>query len=107
MLCTPRSITGRIDRPNSSHRLAVLLVLLSACCLSSFAGLASAAAQSVSPPLIIAQPVSQAVTAGQTATFSVTATGAYPMTYQWMENGNPLQRRNVIVLHNSAGNNCG
>src|SRR4029077_12241783 len=29
----------------------------------------------------------QTVTAGQTATFSVTATGTAPLTYQWSKNG--------------------
>jgi hypothetical protein len=35
--------------------------------------------------LIITQPVSQYVLAGQTATFSVTATSSSPLTYQWYE----------------------
>jgi Immunoglobulin I-set domain len=38
-------------------------------------------------PLIISQPGNQTVTAGQTATFSVTATGTGPLTYQWYVNG--------------------
>jgi len=37
-------------------------------------------------PAITAQPASKAVTPGQTATFSVTATGATPLTYQWQKN---------------------
>ncbi len=36
---------------------------------------------------ITAQPASKTVTAGQTATFSVTAAGTAPFTYQWLENG--------------------
>src|SRR5467141_3690007 len=38
-------------------------------------------------PSIATQPQSQSVTAGQTATFSVTATGTAPLTYQWQKNG--------------------
>jgi hypothetical protein len=38
------------------------------------------------PPSITAQPVSQTVTVGQTATFSVVATGTAPLTYQWQMN---------------------
>src|SRR5713226_3421365 len=38
-------------------------------------------------PYIIAQPVNQPVTAGQTATFSVTAAGTAPLAYQWQKNG--------------------
>ena len=35
----------------------------------------------------VTQPVNQTVTPGQTATFSVTAGGTGPLTYQWFENG--------------------
>jgi hypothetical protein len=38
-------------------------------------------------PSITTQPANQTVNAGQTATFSVTATGTAPLTYQWQENG--------------------
>ncbi|MGA7794823.1 MAG: immunoglobulin domain-containing protein, partial [Candidatus Acidiferrales bacterium] len=38
-------------------------------------------------PSITAQPANKTVTAGQTATFSVTATGTAPLTYQWKKNG--------------------
>src|SRR5439155_10324351 len=39
------------------------------------------------PPTITTQPASQTVTAGQTATFSVAATGTAPLNYQWQKNG--------------------
>jgi len=38
-------------------------------------------------PSITAQPANKTVTAGQTATFSVTAAGTAPLTYQWKKNG--------------------
>jgi hypothetical protein len=38
-------------------------------------------------PTITTQPANQTVTVGQTATFSVTATGTAPLTYQWQKNG--------------------
>ncbi|MBT1690522.1 PQQ-dependent sugar dehydrogenase [Dawidia soli] len=41
---------------------------------------------SVTAPAITTQPVSQTVTAGQSVTFSVTATGTAPLTYQWQRN---------------------
>jgi hypothetical protein len=41
-------------------------------------------------PTITTQPASQTVTAGQTATFNVVATGAAPLTYQWMKNGTAI-----------------
>src|SRR4029077_610241 len=42
------------------------------------------------PPSITTQPASQTVTAGQTATFSVTATGTAPLSYQWQKNGTAI-----------------
>ena len=38
-------------------------------------------------PSITTQPVSQTVTVGKTATFSVTTSGAAPLSYQWMKTG--------------------
>jgi hypothetical protein len=38
-------------------------------------------------PTITSQPVSQSIIAGQTATFTVTASGTAPLSYQWQENG--------------------
>ena len=38
-------------------------------------------------PTIITQPASQTVVVGKTATFSVTATGTAPLSYQWQKNG--------------------
>jgi hypothetical protein len=38
-------------------------------------------------PSITTQPLSQTIIAGQTATFSVTATGTAPLSYQWRQNG--------------------
>ena len=42
------------------------------------------------PPSITTQPSSQTVTAGQTATFAVTASGTAPLSYQWQKNGTPV-----------------
>jgi len=38
-------------------------------------------------PYITTQPANQTVTAGQTATFGVAATGTAPLTYRWQKNG--------------------
>lgn len=38
-------------------------------------------------PTISTQPANQTVTVGQTATFTVTAAGTAPLTYQWQKNG--------------------
>ena len=42
---------------------------------------------SAGAPTITTQPANQAVTAGQTATFTVVATGTAPLAYQWNKNG--------------------
>jgi hypothetical protein len=41
-------------------------------------------------PSLTSQPQSQTVTIGQTATFSVSATGTPPLVYQWLEDGIPI-----------------
>src|SRR5439155_813595 len=41
-------------------------------------------------PTITTPPASQTVTAGQPATFSVTATGTAPLSYQWQRGGVPI-----------------
>ncbi len=41
-------------------------------------------------PAISAQPASQTVIAGKTATFTVAATGTAPLTYQWSKNGTAI-----------------
>ena len=50
-------------------------------------------------PSITSQPANQTVTAGQTATFSVTATGTAPLTYQWKKNGTAISGANFGFLH--------
>ncbi len=42
------------------------------------------------PPSITQQPSNQTVTVGQTATFSVTATGTAPLSYQWQKGRTPI-----------------
>jgi hypothetical protein len=51
-------------------------------------------ALSVSAPVITAQPVSTSVNAGQTAAFSVTATGG-ALSYQWRKNGQDINGANA------------
>ena len=48
----------------------------------------------VQGPAIAMQPVSQTITGGQTATFSATATGTSPMTFQWLKNGAAISGAN-------------
>src|SRR5205823_11235480 len=41
-------------------------------------------------PTITTQPASRTVNAGQTAAFTVTATGTAPLSYQWQKNGTAI-----------------
>lgn len=45
---------------------------------------------SVEPPIIDTDPVNDIVPIGQTATFSVSASGEGTLTYQWLSDGAPL-----------------
>jgi len=72
-------------------------------------------------PAITTQPSSQTVTAGQTASFSVVASGTAPLSYQWQKNGSMISgatsgsyttpattssdngAKFVVVVSNSAG----
>ena len=44
----------------------------------------------ITAPTVSTQPSSQTVTAGQTASFSVSASGTAPFTYQWRKNGSNI-----------------
>ena len=56
---------------------------------SATSGLATLTVRAVAP-VITSQPQSQTKTAGQSVTFTVTATGTPPLNYQWKKNGNAV-----------------
>jgi trimeric autotransporter adhesin len=59
-------------------------------------------------PSITTQPMSQTVSAGQMATFSVVAGGTSPLTYQWQSNGTPISgaiAASYTTLATTAQNN--
>jgi kumamolisin len=41
-------------------------------------------------PAVVTPPLGQVITVGQPVTFSVTASGTGPLTYQWLENNEPI-----------------
>jgi hypothetical protein len=49
-------------------------------------------------PAITAQPANVTVTQGNAASFSVTATGTAPLSFQWLKNGVPISGANSNVL---------
>jgi hypothetical protein len=88
-----------LHRTNPYRLAALMAIFLGFAFLSSCVGLAQASPDSRgggSVPSISTQPVSADVTAGQSATFSVTATGTHPLGYQWAKNGTPISGANSI-----------
>src|ERR1035438_5044274 len=74
---------------------ARFLCCLAVAALLSACGHSSPPADSTPPPIITApqittQPASQTVSVGQSATFSVVATGTAPLKYQWQKNGTAI-----------------
>ena len=63
-------------------------ILLVACGGGNGAGGMAPAASSA--PAITIQPSDQSVSAGQSATFTVSAVGAAPLSYQWQKNASPI-----------------
>jgi hypothetical protein len=71
----------------TSRRQPSLVVCLAAFVLTMAGCGGSSQTPPSEPVTITAQPISQIVPIGQAATFTVTATGAGPIAYQWSENG--------------------
>jgi hypothetical protein len=80
-------------RFSSIPTFSLILILISGSSIFDVAGCGGGSSFSDSDSetggavTITTQPVSQTVAAGQTATFSVVATGASPISYQWQKNG--------------------
>ena len=51
-----------------------------------------------SAPTITTQPIDQTVAEGETASFSVTASGTEPFSYQWQFNSNNISSGNAAIL---------
>jgi len=70
---------------------AFTLCMLAVAALAGCGGGGSGAQQTMATaPQISAQPQNATVNAGQTATFSVTATGTAPLSYQWMKSSTAI-----------------
>jgi beta-galactosidase len=48
-------------------------------------------------PTIVTQPTPQSITAGQSAEFAVVAAGSPVLSYQWLQNGNPIPGATLAV----------
>jgi beta-galactosidase len=82
-----------IARYRAQHILALglfVLTLVAGCGGSSSNATSPASSQAATPPAVVTQPASLTVAGGQTATFSVVASGTPPLTYQWVSNGTAI-----------------
>ncbi len=71
-----------------SCSIVVILLSFSFAGCSGYSGTGSVNGNGpVAAPYITTQPANQTVTAGQTASFSVVASGTAPLNYQWQKNG--------------------
>lgn len=70
---------------------------------STVATLTVSAAPSGEAPVIVAQPVSQTVDAGDSAQFTVFATGAEPLFFRWFKNGDIIEEANggLLIFHSA------
>ncbi len=68
------------------------LAILSGC---GYAGTPPTDTSGAKAPAISQQPVNQSVAVGQSATFTVSATGAAPLAYQWFTNGTATSGANA------------
>src|ERR1700688_3464053 len=82
--CTLNHSAESTHRVSSTRALFVCTALLLTGCGSTPRPAPSQAAA------ITAQPLSQFIPIGETATFTVTATGTAPLSYQWSENGQAI-----------------
>ncbi len=105
-------IVFNIVKARGIHKtLALLFLSIGTALLNSCGGTGAA----VKPPpvsvapTITTQPASQTMLLGRTATFSVTASGTAPLTYQWYQNGSAISGANstsfTTPVVTSADNN--
>src|SRR5882672_3387361 len=93
-----------MNQKNLSFPLCLTISLLTASC----GGGGNGAAGSVSPPpsssapVITVQPSNQSVSAGQAATFTVSATGTAPLSYQWQRSASPIAGATASVYTTAA-----
>lgn len=105
--------TTYTEAPNGSYYL--YLVLTEATATGTFAirdFLEFSSFLNIGPPtapVVTGQPASVATTPGAAATFTVTATGTLPLTYQWKKDGTdvPGATRPALTISNAQAGNAG
>ena len=83
------------QKPDQRTSLTLAAIFLALLATLSLSGCAGSVSSSTSPAntkstIITTQPAGQTVTAGQTATFTVAATGTGTLSYQWKKDGTAI-----------------
>jgi hypothetical protein len=78
----------RLQQPVNTSCFLIISLILAGCGASE--SQPGTTVVSAAAPSITSQPANQTVTAGQTATFSVTAAGTTPFSYQWQKGATPI-----------------
>ncbi len=87
-----------------THR-CILLGALLVMSVGVLGGCVAGTPPSDSAPVIMQQPTNQSAAEGGSATFSVLATGAMPLTYQWYMNGSAVgTNASAFTISNAAAN---
>jgi hypothetical protein len=89
-LASGQSLTGSVTfKPSAAQTYSASLHVhaFGARITIGLTGTGTGTASTAVAPAISSQPASATITAGQSATFNVAATGTAPMTYQWNMNG--------------------
>ena len=82
--------SGHAGAPGTLLTLLLLGLTLSGCGGSDSSPSSQPPVGNPVAPAITTQPASQTVSTGQKATFTVTATGTAPLSYQWQKNGTAI-----------------
>ena len=85
----PLAHRARGDKVWTRSAAGVFIIQIIAACSGGTAGSPALQVEAVAPS-ITAQPQNTTVTVGQTASFSVTATGTAPLAYQWRSSGGAI-----------------
>ena len=95
-------------RRNFSHILAALVTATLAACGGdggSPYSPPSTTTPSATAPTISTQPANVSVVSGNTATFTVAASGTAPLTYQWQKNGTNVGTNSATYIDSAVVNN--
>lgn len=102
--CTQQQVVQAWRKRFRAFAALILAVLFGATLVScgGSTSVSTPAPSNPTPPLIATQPTTATVTAGETATFTVLATGMAPLSYQWQKNNTGIEGANSATYTTPA-----